>query len=431
MKNWMKPILGGVLTAAICVACIIGVTMIPRSAISEGVRHSAEYLEEREVFAKLGGSMQTIQDNFSDAILLNIIYSAREDHPLDILEAKYYHPGNMEATDALLASVQDEVVPDMEYARYWHGTSIYVRPLLLFLSISEIRLFIGSLIVGGLLVMCILLWRRGEKKASVALLLAFLGVYGPMVFLSLEYSTAFLIMTVVSVLCLWKCPQRELSEWGTFFACSGVLIAFFDFLTTETLTLTLPLVFIFLYAKRKKEYVTKEKWKILLKNTLCWGVGYGGMYGLKWGLVYAMLGKETFLSSIEEGLFRLNGTVYMGNSNLFPEATQFEKYIGAIWHNLAMLFPFDDTDIRMTPTVVATLGMLFVLGAFVYVFHQKINWSRYSFLWLVAAVPFLRFLVLANHSYIHFFFSYRALMTSGFVLWLFVLENGMPQKKKK
>ena len=54
---------------------------------------------------------------------------------------------------------------------------------------------------------------------------------------------------------------------------------------------------------------------------------------------------------------------------------------------------------------------------------------------IIAAIPVLRFCVLMNHSYLHNFFTYRALMPSIMALlglmWYRVGASGGKQKKKQ
>lgn len=68
--------------------------------------------------------------------------------------------------------------------------------------------------------------------------------------LSLEYQPVFLLTLVLCPLYLWL--EKKGDQWLTLLSvAAGTAVAFFDFLTTETLTLLLPLILVM--AVRTKE----------------------------------------------------------------------------------------------------------------------------------------------------------------------------------
>ena len=69
------------------------------------------------------------------------------------------------------------------------------------------------------------------------------------------------------------------------------------------------------------------------------------------------------------------------------------------------LFPFGYTEPGVIAAVLLTLGFCF----YVFVFRKK-GWDKRTVLifMLLGAVVFIRYFVLHNHSYGHYFFTYRA-----------------------
>ena len=61
----------------------------------------------------------------------------------------------------------------------------------------------------------------------------------------------------------------------------------------------------------------------------------------------------------------------------------------------------------------------------VYLMHDRIDGRTAVPMAMVALLPFIRFLVLSNHAYIHFFITYRALMPTLAVFIYFVYDNAV------
>ncbi|MCR4992329.1 MAG: hypothetical protein K6A45_04730, partial [Lachnospiraceae bacterium] len=81
-------------------------------------------------------------------------------------------------------------------------------------------------------------------------------------------------------------------------------------------------------------------------------------------------------------------------------------------------------------------GVLFVIIMyFTYVYHKKkIDWKYIIFFLVLGIVPYLRILVMRNHSVLHYFFVHRALCISVFAFLIAaadVIDGKKLFKKKK
>lgn len=263
---------------------------------------------------------------------------------------------------------------------------------------------------------------------GVALLL----VHPWMFFVSLENSTAFLAASVAELV-LWLRLRDEPDErLMPFFAAVGVVTFFVDFLTTETMTFTLPMLLLVLWrggsgrqAEGAPGATARDACASVAKCGGAWLFGYAAMFVLKLALLAAVAGGAVLQGSVEEGLVRLGGQVWVANSTASAEVGATGRLAGAVWHNLACLFPVQTGRIDASSAWVPTLLILGAGLLVVYLLHDKIDWARWAPLLLLAAVPYLRYLALSNHSYIHFFFTYRAQAVSLAVFSLFVWENGL------
>jgi hypothetical protein len=58
-----------------------------------------------------------------------------------------------------------------------------------------------------------------------------------------------------------------------------------------------------------------------------------------------------------------------------------------------------------------------------YVYHKdRINKPRILLLFIIGAVPYIRYIVLSNHAYLHCFFTYRAQMAAVVALVMILDE---------
>ena len=431
IKQIIKIVISAVITMITCVLLITFTALIPRDLLKENTLKSADYISEKGLFPLLiGDKINSVQDNYSDCCILDIIYCMDPAHPFrSAMLAEYVQQRGEKMADGLKSAVAG-VEPNVEYGRYWHGTSVLLTPMLIFMPIQTIRIVFGILGTIFLLLSCGIVFKRGNKAFAVCMILAFLLVEPWMFFLSLEYSTAFLTSTVASFFLLIK-KDRSDEKAMPFFAAVGVVIFFVDFLTTETLTFLLPMLLLLAERAVSEDSEKDTKKGILsgcfsvIKNGACWFAGYAGMFALKIIILVSMADNDVVSASISEGFFRLGGETRLGNTNLAPEASLFVKLSGAIWHNLACLFPVDSGLMLPHSAWIPTIIILAIGFALVYLFHDKIDHKVFVPMAMIAILPFLRFLVLANHSYIHFFITYRVMMVTIAVFLYYIYENSV------
>lgn len=188
------------------------------------------------------------------------------------------------------------------YARYWHGYVIFLRPLMYFFSITELRglnMLIQLLLV---LMISILLYR---KKGWTGVL-PFALIYGFMMPIALfqcfQYTTVTIIMLLFTAGILWegKDPEKKTvfqHHYCLYFLTAGIMTSYFDFLTFPLLTLTVPLLLWILTEKEQSpalHYVGA-----VIKSALSWGTGYGIMWAGKWFLGSLILKRSVWNDAME------------------------------------------------------------------------------------------------------------------------------------
>ncbi|MGN0155489.1 MAG: hypothetical protein ACI4A3_13640 [Lachnospiraceae bacterium] len=399
MKKGFKYILTFLAITALLTGVLVLSAMIPRSLIRENVQESAVYLCEGELFGKMVKNVKSSEiDRYADSILLGIAYQYDSDKPLtSVMWSNYYHNALYNENENLLTAVTDDCEANQQYLRYWHGSNAIVRSLLTVLNLKQIYILNG--IVLALLVICLLSALLREKAyipaVGVAAGLIMTSVW--FVPLSLEYTWTYLLMLLMSIIGIRLMVKRRYKAVGLFFLISGMLTNYLDFLTTETLTLTVPLLLMVWIEQRQNEKDTmKPVLQITGKAVAAWSFGYAGLWMMKWFLASVVL-SQNVMPYVSEHIDERVG------------AGSLRYIFGAIWNNIKCIFPFEYGIIG----VIVGIGLVMSAIYTGYVYHGK-NIDRNSILLylLMGMIPYIRYVVLHNHSYIHCFFTYRAQMAT-------------------
>ena len=431
-KKIFKYLICALVTAAVCILLLTLACCIPSSAIEKGVRGSADYLSTRDPFKTMyGGLLNSTQDNYSDAVLVNIAYNVDSEKPLlSVLKAEYYLNDSNSQWNSILEMLSDDsITPNEEYARYWHGSLIYIRPLLAVMDLYGVRILVGLIVTLSSIYIVVKLWKKNMKDVALIYVIVLCLIHFWMSFASLENGNCLMVMSLGTAIFL-SLPKKDESTCFCYFLSIGIVTYFMDFLTVETLPLTIPMCLWLIEKGREAgtDATCRRKGLIFfIKGTLMFLAGYVGMFLGKLLVIGVTMGGETLRSSVAEGLFRSSGAatgVYTIDGQLeIVVASGFKMYYAAIWRNFAMLFPLTQATNGSLP-ITLTLIIIAICSLMVYLFHEKDKKNYiYPILWFTAFIPLGRYLILANHACVHYFFTYRALMPFLLVLILWTKDN--------
>ena len=398
---------------------------IPNSAIKKQMRNSAVYISNEDAYVfSADGQQQNITDNLADQMWLNIGWHMGNGNPfVSALNTRYYDGEKYGPPLGLFLSVMQGDAANTDYTRYWHGTAGLIRVLHLFTDIQGIKI-VGMvclvLLIGRTLWVLI---RAGHRDLGLCLLISLLLVQIWNLRLSMEYQPCFLI-------CFALCPAFLRAEkQGNFYLnllaiVSGTLTAFFDFLTTETVTILIPLILVIAIRSRECRLGSPKKtFRMLLGCGVCWALAYLGTFVTKWCMVSLVTGENHFRTAMTSVGQRMGGVVTEGNTNKMP------GMLMAIGSNLSVIFEGTSrTEYRMAVSNLLILaGLIFVVYS-IYRVRQKPRPGTF-FILMLGSIVLMRFGLLANHSYLHSFFTYRALASTIMAVLVAMLINLQPKKK--
>lgn len=423
LRHALKYIVVFLLVVALLTALLVLSACIPKSAIQENTLESAQFLCEGELFGTVVDGVEGSKiDRYADSILLGIAWQYDSTDPLQsVMLSSYYHTKYQNENENLLDAVTENLAPNQQYLRYWHGSNVLVRLLLLVCSIEQIYLLNGiamALLTAWLLaVLC----RRKYYIPACGIGLALVFTASWFVHLSLEYTWTYLLMLAGSIAAVKLACTGKWQHMGIFFLLSGMLTNYLDFLTTETLTLLVPLLLVLWIDLHVRRQTMRSVAANAGKAAWTWLLGYGGMWVTKWILASLVLGKNVLPYVTGHIQQRVGGE---------------QSGFAAIVRNVRYLFPLEYGAVGM----VVAIGLVLILIYVGYVYHKKqINKPWILLLFLIGTVPYIRYMVLSNHAYLHCFFTYRAQMATIVALVMIIgeliewrwLTHGTARKAKR
>lgn len=299
-----------------------------------------------------------------------------------------------------------------DYARYWHGYAVILRPLMVVFSIINVR-FMNMMLIFGLFMACCWQCRQqlgswtafafgGGLLTSFILIAPFCQQYCPVYTLTL--------LACYGGLRFWKTLKKWLPEM---FLVLGSLVCFFDFLTFPVLALGYPLlVCLMLRACDGKQ--TGKLWLDLFVLSALWMAGYALTWMSK-AFVGSLLTDQNVLEDILTNVaFRMNGK-YAGDREV-------TAWI-AIRENLISYFM--GSNIAFWLLCGAAYGLRALLGK-----ASLRKWFVCLPVLAVASYPFVWYCVLQNHVRMHFWMTYRMLAVSFFALMAYLASvRDVPETK--
>ena len=298
-----------------------------------------------------------------------------------------------------------------------------MRVLHVFWNIRQIYIFHFILMAALLLILLIQLIRQKYYGEAISVILAMIVVSVWYVPLCLEYTYTFLCMLTASIIAVHLAIRRKYQRFSLFFLAVGMVTVYFDFLTTETLTLLVPLLLALRIRQRQDYQSGKIEWILAFRCCISWLVGFACMWVMKWVSASIVLGQNVMPYVNDHISERLDGYVGLSTGEYIAQT---------IIRNLKILLPYEYGIAGAVVLMICLLlGVVLPVLLGKITLKKKISGTAILLYIALGLIPFLRFMVLLNHSYIHRFFTYRALAASILALCFIVLELVEKNEQRK
>lgn len=399
------------------------VASIPRKYVEKNLRQAVEYFKENNTEIRMMEGKNkgyAYIHTYGEEMLFNIIYCLDTNNPLQaVMEAKFYERFENEGSNIkYIKLVQEDLEPNAEYMRYWHGSMIFIKPLLMFFTLEQINLINGIVLLALTIILLAILIKKKYYAIAISFIIGFIMTACWYVPFSFEFVYSFYAMLICSIIAI-KIEDKNLENKNKklymLFFVTGILTSFFDFLSAEILTILVPvLIIVSMRIKNKNLKDMKKEIIFLIVSLMLWGVGYCIMFLAKWIVASFVLGINAFEYSVNKAMIRVNGQV----SNL----SMIEMMWRAITSNFKTLYFIN--GIQNKPIYLITI--LVIIFAMITLIADKKDKKKMQYLFfmlIIALVPYIRFAVLANHSIKHMFMTFRCQLPTIMCIVLILINT--------
>ena len=392
------------------VVLLTAVYALPTARMRHNVSISLPYiLSEGDRYQWAPYHNGTELDGFTDAIMLgNAIYAGSGSPLRDALvnPRMEFTPGDSVPVDSLSRYAQGaEDGRQVTYARYWHGYLVFLKPLLLFFTPSDIRLLNMTVQLVLAAVLLALSYRRGGLGLTIPLGAALLVLNPISTALCFQYTDVYLLTLVFGILLLWR--RTDEKRFGCLlYLWLGIGLGFFDFLTYPVASLGILLAI-------ELTVSTSGLWRkiqAMLRNSTAWALGYGGMWAGKWVVASAFTDQNVILDALRNISGRTSSTAGEETVDIFS----------VLWRNAQ-----NYVNVQ-TVFLILVLGALLGYLVLVKKYRLRLSHSTLVPLVLCALYPVVWYAVLRNHSMIHAYMTHRDLAVT--VMALGCMVSGSFQK---
>ena len=314
-----------------------------------------------------------------------------------------------------------------EYPRYWHGYLLYLKPLLMLFNweqLTTVGVFVQIFLM--ITVIALSVWKK-QLGVAVSMVVGFLFMKPVLIFVSLAMTVCWVITLAALIFMLLKNGWLQKEKlYPEFFLMVGVLTSFFDFLSYPIVTLAFPLCAFFLINNVDKNGTDiVDSWDELRQKlqrpvgySVCWGIGYAGMWALKWIIADVTLRTGTVKDAIWSiigrtetigGRSRFNGGFYVIGLNL-------QEYDRSIYPVMAV-------------AVILTSLVLIVIACRKSSV-KKVLMDLVPYV-IVFCIPFAWIIVVQHHSALHARFTFRIIAAAVLAVGCMGIQTWKEMKKCK
>ena len=409
-------------------------SLFPSSLIEENVKESSKTLlaEGNLPYFKLNPNITN--NNYTDSIMINACYSIDNTDPFFSYMSvrKNYKSGlttkQLEDTKGELVSfasrngaydpvweldnfLDEKIDTSIEYARYWHGYLPFLRVLLIFFNIIQIRNLLFGIFLGLFIILTILLKKKLGNIISIIFASSLIAYEYFFVSYSLESAPIFLVM-IISCIVLLLFIDKIKNIYLPFFIIACIS-NFVDFLTVPLITLGMPLYIYILYKQKNENLGLKEAMKIVILSCISWGCGYAFTWISKWIIYDLLYNKNLIVSAISQVLYRTTSINDLAGIDILSILKIFS--CNCLIYGMAIVW------------IIIVILLLFSIkykasftSSYLSYFKEVVPILSISFL------PIFWYIVLANHTVLHPHFVYRHMLvclTGGLICFkkIFVL----------
>lgn len=369
---------------------------IPVERISNNVAKSATILtNEGQYYSPIPFVQGTQLDNYTETVYLNeALIGPRQMGILKgALSGARYIANEDDDSAVNLADVvnnKENIQIQGTSRRFWNGYIIPLKILLLITDYSGIRELNTILQISLIVILIYLLQKKRLAYCIAPVTLAFLFVKPFIIAFSMTLA-GFLYCTVIPCIfmLLFNDAIQKKNFYYLFFEMVGICTFFFNMNYCQLVTFAAPLLLYFLM-----NGIDKNCFKKSLALFVAWFFGYAGMMIGKWALYTCFIDNSIIREVTDSMLFRMGAGNVDDFTRLDAILINIGRAFGDIWW---LIFEFAFIcfcifRIRKNKNMIRP---------------SKVEIGFFAFLCIL---PIIRYLIFANHVYVHNFITYRLMV---------------------
>ena len=372
---------------------LYGAFLLPVDKIDEHVAISSQIIYQEQTYPELSRYFSSKLDNWTDSIMLLEAANDAESSTIERAMASFRcRIATAIPTETLIRHyIGGEVFDEIRiYPTYWHGYLIFLKPILLFFTLYQIRIINGAIQALLFFFTCLLMIKRNKDFYLIPWMLGYFMLMPIVLAKSLQYSSCYYVYMFGS-LALLLIPGKKLMKYAPFlFLNIGIATAYFDFLTYPIATFGVPMLINLVLLEGT---IFKEKILAAIKNGVMWCIGYGAMWVSKWFLASFFLKRDVVYDALSE--FVLRTSSYSSDNHLSKAYVVLSNY----------------KEFFRTPVTCLALVCLIYC---VYLIIK--NWRSISIeaiktfmIYIVVGLaPAVWYAFATNHSAVHYWFTNKA-----------------------
>lgn len=394
MKN---PIIRYVVVFCLLIASYLAFAFVsiylPEGRIKRSVEKSVEMGDIKTDYPRAIVNKEVCRmDQYSDALILNQAFCASKQNPIRSVMLVPSVGGIENMSEWLEAATSGVTDPEHIYPRYWHGSTYMTRWIMFFCGrYANLQLFLFYMLSIALFVLFFLLCKKGNVNLAFTLFLSILLLKGYVAAFSIHLSDTFLISILAAILAIFITSRERVR---LLFFIAGSLTAYFDLMTTPLLTLGIPLLVVLSNKPNQEESLWTIIKEIILVAAL-WGLGYAFTWGFKWVLATWFTDINVISDALSITQYRINGDA----SGEIAGASSI-----TVWDSLY-------ANLSKCPLGLILIPMILLSITACFAFNKRGVKMAVVYL-VVASFPILYYMVIANQTYVHCWFTYRALIVT-------------------
>lgn len=381
--------------------------LLPSGKIAEHVRESGSIIrDETDYWVMTHGDITSQLDNFTDAImLLSSGYTGDESlMEKTIYNYRIYLKGATKGESCLYCGILGtDQMKRHSYEWYWQGFQIILKPLLLFLNLTQIRHLNMFIVMASVVSICLLLQLRKKSAYILPYLMSICFLNLSTIFVSLQYSPIFHLTSLGMILMLlfYKNEHFQSNLW-LFFMLFGMLTSYFDFLTYPIMVLGFLLILYFLLNESESLGLIGKA----IVYSAIWFVGYVGMWASKWVLSSIITGENQISKGISKFQERSSNTVGDASFTWSEMMSAMKSYLTNGVTMYLILFSI----LILISLAIATKG-----------YKTKNKWIVSLIIGGISLYPFVWYTIAANHSMQHAYFTFKSMSVFVFGISSFLI----------